>query len=137
MLLTPLAAVAYFTAGRALGFGDALIAFGFALSVGHYLPGMLRAYGDREIFRRFRTRLVLAPIVLIGACSAAAWVELRALELLVMLWGPWHWLMQVYGFARIYDARAGIVDRTTARLDYAVIVLLFGAALLVTGAFSS
>lgn len=135
MLLTPLAALAYFAVGRGLGFGEGLIAFGFALSIGHYLPGMLRAYGDRELFQRFRTRLVLAPIALIAVCVAAAWAEFRALELLVMFWGPWHWMMQVYGFARIYDARAGRVSRRTARLDYALCVLLFGAALLATDSF--
>ena len=137
VLLTPLLALGVFAVGRTLGFGEGLIAAGFALSIAHYLPGMLRAYGDREIFARFRLRLLAAPVVFVGACVAAAWASLQVLELLVMFWGPWHWLMQTYGFARIYDARAGRVDHTTARLDHALIVLGFGAALLATGSFSN
>jgi tetratricopeptide (TPR) repeat protein len=137
VLLTPLLALGVFAVGRSLGFGEGLIAAGFALSIAHYLPGMLRAYGDRELFARFRLRLLAAPVVFVSASVAAAWASLQVLELLVLFWGPWHWLMQTYGFARIYDARAGRVDRTTARLDYALIVLGFGAALLVTGSFSN
>ena len=30
-------------------------------SIGHHLPGFTRAYGDRELFRRFRWRFLLAP----------------------------------------------------------------------------
>ncbi len=135
VLLTPLLALGVFAVGRPLGFGEGLIAAGFALSIAHYLPGMLRAYGDLELFARFRLRLLAAPVVFVGASVAAAWASLQVLELLVMFWGPWHWLMQTYGFARIYDARAGRVDRTTARLDRALIVLGFGAALFTTGAF--
>jgi len=137
VLLTPLLALGVFAVGRPLGFGEGLVAAGFALSIAHYLPGMLRAYGDRGIFARFRLRLLAAPVVFVTACAAAAWESLQVLELLVLLWGPWHWLMQTYGFARIYDARAGRIDRTTARLDRALIMLGFGAALFVTGSFSN
>ncbi len=36
----------------------AVIAFA---SLGHHLPGFMRAYGDRELFKRYRVRFVLAP----------------------------------------------------------------------------
>lgn len=35
--------------------------------MGHHLPGMLRAYGDRALFERFRAWLIVAPI----GCSAS------------------------------------------------------------------
>src|SRR5262245_18871441 len=41
-------------------------------AMGHNLPGLLRAYGDRALFRRFRTRFVVAPILIGGACLAFA-----------------------------------------------------------------
>src|SRR5688500_16897406 len=36
----------------------AVIAFA---SLGHHLPGFMRAYGDRELFARYRWRFLLAP----------------------------------------------------------------------------
>src|SRR2546425_738219 len=33
-------------------------------AIGHHLPGMLRAYGDRALFQRFRWRFCLAPVLL-------------------------------------------------------------------------
>ncbi|MBX6326297.1 MAG: hypothetical protein IRY93_09705, partial [Chthoniobacterales bacterium] len=31
-------------------------------AMGHHLPGMIRAYGDRALFERFRWRFICAPI---------------------------------------------------------------------------
>src|SRR5262245_49726542 len=33
-------------------------------ALGHHLPGMIRAYGDRELFQRFRLRFIIAPLAL-------------------------------------------------------------------------
>ena len=33
-------------------------------AMGHHLPGMIRAYGDRALFQRFRWRFICAPIFL-------------------------------------------------------------------------
>src|SRR5438046_4956315 len=37
-------------------------------AIGHHLPGMLRAYGDRALFQRFRWRFCLAPVFLAATC---------------------------------------------------------------------
>ena len=29
-------------------------------ALGHHLPGMMRAYGDRQLFQRFKTRFILS-----------------------------------------------------------------------------
>ena len=80
-------------------------------AMGHHLPGMLRAYGDRELFRRFRTRFLLAPLILLGVCAAVfAFYDLDGLILVAVLWATWHAWMQVYGFLRIYDSKTGRVD---------------------------
>src|SRR4051812_15298985 len=34
-------------------------------AMGHHLPGMIRAYGDRALFQRFRTRFIVAPVALL------------------------------------------------------------------------
>ena len=76
-------------------------------ALGHHLPGMLRAYGDRELFERFRVRLIVAPIFLAAVCIGFALADLGGLLLVTFLWTTWHTLMQIYGFARIYDAKVG------------------------------
>jgi Flp pilus assembly protein TadD len=101
-------------------------------AVGHHLPGMMRAYGDRFLFERFKYRFVLTPLLVGGTCLLFAVRELNAMVLVAYLWGVWHGLMQTYGFLRIYDAKVGSVSRLTARLDSAMCITWFGAAVLLS-----
>src|SRR5918912_1933321 len=39
-------------------------------AMGHHLPGMIRAYGDRALFERFRWRFIFGPVFLPAACVA-------------------------------------------------------------------
>ena len=108
-------------------------------SLGHHLPGFMRAYGDRELFARFRWRFLLAPPLVfalalvftppegIRSALGLSWIHLHGLELILLLWGTWHGLMQTYGFMRIYDLRRGENDPATARLDHALCVAMFVA----------
>ena len=98
-------------------------------SIGHHLPGFLRAYGDRELFQRFRWRFLLAPPVALGVALLFSWSHLHGLELLLLAWATWHVLMQTYGFMRIYDAKAGAVDATSAWLDFWLCVAIFAAGI--------
>lgn len=100
------------------------------VAVGHHLPGFLRAYTDPALFRRYRTRLILAPVFLLAAFVASSLLRLHGLAVMVVLWGAWHGAMQVNGFLRIYDAKVGSISRFTARLDWAVCLAWFGAGLL-------
>lgn len=113
-----------------------LAAISFA-SLGHHLPGFMRAYGDRELFERFRTRFLLAPPLVLAVALLFTppswlaealhlpWRHLHGLELILFVWGTWHGLMQTYGFMRIYDIRRGENIRSTARLDHAVCLSIF------------
>lgn len=114
---------------KAIQYG--VIAFG---SLGHNLPGMLRAYGDRALFLRFRTRFLLAPFAFVTAAVAFAVRGSGGLVLVAYLWSVWHALMQIYGFLRIYDGRLGITAPAAARLDLAMCIAWFGGAVLFSDA---
>ncbi|MCA8963545.1 MAG: hypothetical protein H6838_05335 [Planctomycetes bacterium] len=108
-----------------------VMAFG---SLGHNLPGMLRAYGDRALFRRFRTRFVVAPLAFGAASVAFALRGSGGLLLIAYLWAAWHALMQMYGFLRIYDARVGSTAPRIARLDLAMCLAWFVGAMICSDA---
>src|SRR4051795_1046056 len=97
-------------------------------AMGHHLPGMIRAYGDRALFERFKWRFILAPLFLLAVCVAFFWWDLKGILLVVFFWGVWHGLMQTYGFCRIYDAKTGTFDALTRRLDFAMCLVWFGTA---------
>jgi len=97
-------------------------------AMGHHLPGMIRAYGDRALFNRFKWRFILAPLFLLAVCVAFLWWDLKGIMLVVFFWGVWHGLMQTYGFCRIYDAKMGSFAALTRRLDFASCVIWFAAA---------
>jgi tetratricopeptide (TPR) repeat protein len=97
-------------------------------AMGHHLPGMIRAYGDRALFERFKWRFIFAPLFLLAVCTAFFWWDLKGILLIVFFWGVWHGLMQTYGFCRIYDAKTGTFDKLTRRLDFAMCVIWFATA---------
>ena len=90
----------------------------------------MRAYADRELFERFRLRFLLSPLFLLTICVLFEFWRLSGLQVLLLLWGVWHGLAQVYGFARIYDAKVASIAPLTARLDWCLCVAWFGAGML-------
>lgn len=125
----PLIVVASLTVARGIWSAAAISAFVMVWQIGHHLPGMMRAYGDPALFRRFRVRFIVAPLLLLFACAFA---YLRHLEsgviAIASVWGWWHYLMQAYGFSRIYDAKVGSFATTTRWLDQAMCLVWFAAA---------
>ncbi len=121
----------------------AVIAFA---SLGHHLPGFMRAYGDRDLFLRYRWRFLLCPLVVFALALLFSpparlanalelpWQHLHGLELILLFWGTWHGLMQTYGFLRIYDVRMGINDRWSARLDHWLCLVVFVAGVVFSDA---
>jgi Tfp pilus assembly protein PilF len=136
---TPLLLAPVFAIAESRWSGQDIYLFVAAMgSMGHHLPGMIRAYGDRALFERFRWRFLFAPIFLLATCIAFYLYDLNAIFLVVFFWGVWHGMMQTYGFCRIYDAKTGSFAARTRRLDFAVCggwfatVVLFSPARMAT-----
>lgn len=123
---TPLLLLAVFGLAERLWNVAALSVFATVLAMGHYLPGFVRAYGDRALFQRFRWRFLLAPVFFITTAVVMTHRGSHVFLMVVVIWGAWHWLMQTYGLVRIYDAKAKNFDSATARLDYALCLAWFG-----------
>ncbi len=130
---TPLLLVPMFALAQARWSAQDIYVFVTAFgAMGHHLPGMIRAYGDRALFERFRWRFIFAPIFLVGVCVSFYWWDLKGVVLIVFLWGVWHGMMQTYGFCRIYDAKTGSFAALTRRLDFATCGIWFAAAVLLS-----
>ena len=115
-------------------------------SLGHHLPGFMRAYGDRELFWRYPWRFLLVPPLVFAMALLFTppnwlaeelhipWKHLHGLELVLLIWGTWHGLMQTYGFMRIYDIKRGVHDRWSARLDHWLCLAVFVAGVVFSDA---
>ncbi len=101
-------------------------------ALGHHLPGMMRAYGDRDLFRRFRVRFVVAPVLIVAASAYCAREGLTVLALVAVVWGVWHGLMQTYGFVRIYDGKSSGFSSLTRHLDLAMCIAWFTSGMMVS-----
>lgn len=94
-------------------------------STGHHLPGLIRAYTDKSIFQRFKWRLILVPTLFILLAAACAFYKLGFMLFALLTWSIWHGSMQIMGFLRIYDAKAGFNSRFTAKLDFWICITWF------------
>ena len=112
------------------------------LTVAHHLPTFIRVYGDVELFGRLKWTFVLAPLMPLGFATAAL-VFLNArgypvenvlyLWVVLALWDPWHFLMQHYGFTRIYDRYNGAPKKLAARMDLGLSAAWFVFIMLASG----
>jgi len=130
---TPLFLVPIFIGAQGLWAAEDIYLFVAAFgAMGHHLPGMIRAYGDRALFQRFRYRFIFAPIFLVVVCAAFSLWDLKGIVLVAFFWGVWHGMMQTYGFCRIYDAKVGSFAELTRRLDFALCGIWFATAVLLS-----
>lgn len=123
---TPLFLIVVFGVAQSFWSIAGLSVFATILAMGHYLPGLMRAYGDPVLFKRYPLRFLLAPVLFLSTALYMAKHESQTFLMVVVIWGAWHWLMQTYGLVRIYDAKAKNFDSTSARLDYALCISWFG-----------
>lgn len=132
-ICTPLLLVPIFIGAQGIWAAEDIYLFVAAFgAMGHHLPGMIRAYGDRALFQRFRWRFICAPIFLVVVCAAFSLWDLKGIVLVAFIWGVWHGMMQTYGFCRIYDAKVGSFAEITRRLDFALCGIWFATAVLLS-----
>ncbi len=130
---TPILLIPIFTAAQTRWSGQDIFLFVGAFgAMGHHLPGMIRAYGDRALFDRFKIRFVVAPIVLLAVCVWSSIYDIQAIQLVAMGWGIWHGMMQTYGFCRIYDAKASARATARARMDFVLCFAWFVGAVILS-----
>src|SRR5216117_3981181 len=130
---TPLLIVPIFVLAQTCWSAENIYLFVAAFgAMGHHLPGMIRAYGDRALFQRFRWRFICAPIFLVVVCAAFSLWDLKGIVLVAFVRGVWHGMMQTYGFCRIYDAKVGSFAELTRRLDFALCGIWFATAVLLS-----
>ena len=130
---TPVLLIPIFTAAQARWSAQDIFLFVGAFgAMGHHLPGMIRAYGDRALFDRFKTRFVVAPVALLAVCVWSSVYNIQAVQLVALAWGIWHGMMQTYGFCRIYDAKASAKAAARAKIDLALCFAWFLAAVLLS-----
>src|SRR5437764_8796373 len=134
---TPLLIIPLFTLAQARWSAQEIYLFVAAFgAMGHHLPGMIRAYGDRALFERFRWRFIIAPIFLLAVCVGFYFWDIKTIPvvMIVFIWGIWHGMMQTYGFGRIYDAKIGSFAAPTRRLDFAMCGVWFAAGVILSPA---
>jgi Tfp pilus assembly protein PilF len=134
---TPLLIIPLFVMAQARWSAQDIYLFVAAFgAMGHHLPGMIRAYGDRALFERFRWRFIVAPIFLLAVCVGFYFWDIKTnpVIMIVFLWGVWHGMMQTYGFGRIYDAKMGSFAALTRRLDFATCGIWFAAGVILSPA---
>lgn len=130
---TPVLLIPIFAAAQARWSAQDIFLFVGAFgAMGHHLPGMIRAYGDRALFDRFKTRFVVAPVALLAVCVWSSVYNIQAIQLVALAWGIWHGMMQTYGFCRIYDAKASGKAAARAKFDLALCFSWFLAAVILS-----
>lgn len=104
----------------------AILSVFVVFNVAHHLPTFIRAYGDVELFNRFKWSFLLGPLIPFGfAMGVSAFLitngqsieKLFYLFVILNVWDPWHFLMQHYGFMRIYDRPNAAPRGVAARMD--------------------
>jgi hypothetical protein len=110
--------------------------FGFVsvLTWAHLIAVVPRAYFNHEVFAAYRMRLTVVPVLLLATLFLSSTALIIA-AVVAVFWDVHHSAMQNFGFARIYDMKAGNAPNqlraTDLRLNWLMYVgpLAAGAAL--------
>ncbi|HKE96248.1 MAG TPA: hypothetical protein VKB34_18205 [Povalibacter sp.] len=125
-LLVMAAALALFRALGAAAATSLIIVAHIVFTVAHHLPTFIRIYGDVELFRRHRWHFIMGPVVPLAFSAAVLGYinhhgypveSFLYLYIMLVLWDPWHFLRQHYGFVRIYDRPNEAPKPLAARMD--------------------
>jgi len=111
-------------------------------TVAHHMPTFLRIYGDVDLFRRFKWSFLFGPLIpFTFALGVLAYINFKHyplenffyLLIILAVWDPWHFLMQHYGFMRIYDRPNAAPKPLAAPMDLALCASWFAFIMLASG----
>lgn len=114
----------------------AIYAFFFAtlITYGHLVAVVPRAYLNQDVFETHRFRLTVVPMALIATLVISPTAFIIA-GIVAFFWDVHHSAMQTFGFARIYDFKAGNDRNALRRTDLAINWLLYVGPIFVGASF--
>jgi hypothetical protein len=89
----------------------------------HVLMVFVRSHLNKQIFEQYKIRFLAVPILGL----IALWISpifAGIMFIVALYWDEWHTQMQTFGFARIFDARAGNNPELGRKLDIIMIFIL-------------
>ncbi|MES2526617.1 MAG: hypothetical protein V4598_05995 [Bdellovibrionota bacterium] len=89
----------------------------------HIMLVFLRSHGNSDVFRRYKFRFIVIPLLIIGAMWLNP-VFFGIMGFVALYWDEWHSLMQTFGFGRIYDVKLGNNPETGRKLDMGMCFVL-------------
>ena len=95
----------------------------------HLFAVFFRSHGNAAIRRLHPYRFLLVPVLLYLAMVSSLWV-LISVSVLATFWDVYHSALQTFGFARIYDRKAGNDPTVGRRLDWHLNQLLYAGPIL-------
>ncbi len=113
-------------------FGNAVTASGMAIGIfihAHLVIVFARSHGNPDIFHIHPARFVAVPLLLYVAMLSSQWIFV-SVSVLATFWDVYHSGAQTFGFARIYDRRAGNSAELGRRLDFWLNQLLYAGPIL-------
>jgi len=114
------------------------------MTVAHHLPTFVRIYGDIDLFKRFKWSFVLGPTIpLAFSIGVLTYINVHGypveyflyLYIMLVLWDPWHFLRQHYGFTRIYDRNNAAPKSLASGMDWWLSATWFVYIMLASGAW--
>ena len=89
----------------------------------HVLMVFVRSHGNKQIFKRHPFRFIAVPIFGLIAISISP-ILASVMVVVALYWDEWHTQMQTFGFARIFDVRAGNNPNVGRKLDIIMVIVL-------------
>ncbi len=94
------------------------------LTQGHLLVTAYRTHFNGAVRQRFFWRFTTVPVLLLAAAMVSQWA-FTCLFVLMVFWDVYHSAMQVFGFARIYDRKAGNDPAAGRAADYLLCCMMY------------
>ncbi|QQR91996.1 MAG: hypothetical protein IPJ88_08090 [Myxococcales bacterium] len=95
----------------------------------HLVAVFFRSHANKYIFQQHRLRFLLVPLCVWGLMNLSPWLLVTG-SVVATFWDVYHSGAQTFGFARIYDSKAGNHPLEGRRLDFWINQLLYAGPIL-------